>query len=217
MRVREALLMAIDRPSVIEGAWSGLGTGIGSHYTPNDPGYQDMTGVLAYSPEKAKALLAEAGYPNGFSFTIKVPQMAYAPRSAQVMQAMFAEIGVTMNIEPTEFPAKWVQDVMKDRAYEMTIVAHAEPMDIDIYSRDPYYFNYNNPDFNALLKNVQLTADPAEQNKLYGEAQKILAEDVPALYLFVMPKLGVWDKKLKGLWKNEPIPSNVLTNVSWEE
>ena len=66
-------------------------------------------------------------------------------------------------------------------------------------------------------KNVQLTAEPAEQNKLYGEAQKILAEDVPALYLFVMPKLGVWDKKLKGLWKNEPIPSNVLTNVSWEE
>jgi len=216
-RVRQALMMAIDRPTVIEGAWSGLGTAIGSHYTPNDPGYQDMTGVLAYNPEKAKALLAEAGYPNGFSFTIKVPQMAYAPRSAQVMQAMFAEIGVTMNIEPTEFPAKWVQDVMKDRAYEMTIVAHAEPMDIDIYSRDPYYFNYSNPDFNALLKKVQLTADPAEQNKLYGEAQKILAEDVPALYLFVMPKLGVWDKKLKGLWKNEPIPSNVLTNVSWEE
>ena len=216
-RVRQALMMAIDRQTVIDGAWSGLGTAIGSHYTPNDPGYQDMTGVLPYNVEKAKALLTEAGYPNGFTFTIKSPQMAYAPRSAQVMQAMLAEIGVTMNIEPTEFPAKWVQDVMKDRAYEMTIVAHAEPMDIDIYSRDPYYFNYNNPDFNALLKKVQLTADPAEQNKLYGEAQKILAEDVPALYLFVMPKLGVWDKKLKGLWKNEPIPSNVLTNVSWEE
>ncbi|WP_092584309.1 ABC transporter substrate-binding protein [Rhizobium mongolense] len=216
-RVRQALMMAIDRQTVIDGAWSGLGTAIGSHYTPNDPGYQDMTGVLPYNPEKAKALLAEAGYPNGFTFTIKSPQMAYAPRSAQVMQAMFAEIGVTMNIEPTEFPAKWVQDVMKDRAYEMTIVAHAEPMDIDIYSRDPYYFNYKNPVFNDLVKKVQETTDPALQIKINEEAQKILAEDVPALYLFVMPKLGVWDKNLKGLWENEPIPSNVLTDVSWKE
>ncbi|MBY5314217.1 ABC transporter substrate-binding protein [Rhizobium leguminosarum] len=216
-RVRQALMMAIDRKTVIDGAWSGLGTPIGSHYTPNDPGYQDMTGVLPYDVEKAKALLAEAGYPNGFTFTIKSPQMAYAPRSAQVMQAMFAEIGVTMNIEPTEFPAKWVQDIMKDRNFDMTIVAHAEPLDIDIYARDPYYFNYKNPAFNALMKKVQETADPAAQNAIYGEAQKILAEDVPALYLFVMPKLGVWDKKLKGLWENEPIPSNVLSGVSWDE
>lgn len=216
-RVRQALMMAIDRQTVIDGAWSGLGTAIGSHYTPNDPGYQDMTGVLPYNVEKAKALLAEAGYPNGFTFTIKSPQMAYAPRSAQVMQAMFAEIGVTVNIEPTEFPAKWVKDVMTSRDYDMTIVAHAEPMDIDIYSRDPYYFNYKNPAFNDLMKKVQETTDPAEQAKIYGEAQKILAEDVPALYLFVMPKLGVWDKKLKGLWENEPIPSNVLNNVSWDE
>lgn len=216
-RVRQALMMAIDRKTVIEGAWSGLGTPIGSHYTPNDPGYVDLTAKLPYDPEKAKALLAEAGYPDGFSFTIKSPQMAYAPRSAEVMQAMLAEIGVTMTIEPTEFPAKWVQDVMKDRSYQMTIVAHAEPMDIDIYSRDPYYFNYKNPAFNALMKKVQETTDPAEQAKIYAEAQTILADDVPALFLFVMPKLGVWDKKLKGLWENEPIPSNVLTNVSWDE
>ncbi|OWV81252.1 ABC transporter substrate-binding protein [Rhizobium sp. R634] len=216
-RVRQALMMAIDRKTVIDGAWSGLGTPIGSHYTPNDPGYQDMTGVLPYNVEKAKALLAEAGYPNGFTFTIKTPQMAYAPRSAEVMQAMLAEIGVTMNIEPTEFPAKWVQDIMKDRNFDMTIVAHAEPLDIDIYARDPYYFNYKNPDFNALMKKVQETTDPAAQNAIYGQAQKILAEDVPALYLFVMPKLGVWDRKLKGLWENEPIPSNVLSGVSWEE
>jgi len=216
-RVRQALMMAIDRKTVVEGAWSGLGTPIGSHYTPNDPGYVDLTAKLPYDPEKAKALLTEAGYPDGFAFTIKSPQMAYAPRSAEVMQAMLAEIGVTMTIEPTEFPAKWVQDVMKDRAYQMTIVAHAEPMDIDIYSRDPYYFNYKNPDFNALMKKVQETTDPAAQAKIYAEAQTILADDVPALFLFVMPKLGVWDKKLKGLWENEPIPSNVLTNVSWDE
>jgi peptide/nickel transport system substrate-binding protein len=216
-RVRQALMMAVDRTMVVEGAWSGYGTPIGSHYTPNDRGYKDLTGVYAYDIEKAKALLVEAGYPDGFSFTIKAPQMVYAQRSSQILQALFAEIGVTMNIETTEFPAKWVADVLKAADYDMTIVAHAEPMDIDIYARDPYYFNYKNPAFNDVLAKVEATADPAEQDKLYGEAQTILAEDVPALFLFVMPKLGIWDKKLKGLWENEPIPSNVLTEVHWEE
>lgn len=216
-RVRQALMMAVDRNMVIEGAWSGFGTAIGSHYTPNDRGYVDMTGVMPYNVEKAKALLAEAGYPNGFSFTMKAPQMAYAQRSAQILQAMFAEIGVTMTIETTEFPAKWVSDVLKGGNYDMTIVAHAEPMDIDVYARDPYYFNYKNPTFNEIIRNIELTSDTDVQDGLYGDAQKILAEDVPALFLFVMPKLGVWDKKLQGLWQNEPIPSNVLTDVRWED
>lgn len=216
-RVRQALMMAVDRATVIEGAWSGFGTAIGSHYTPNDRGYVDTTNVLPYDAEKAKALLAEAGYPNGLSFTIKAPQMPYAQRTSQVLQAMFAEIGVTMTIETTEFPAKWVSDVLKGANYEMTIVAHAEPMDIDIFARDPYYFNYKNPTFNEIIRNVELTTDPTQQEELYQDAQKILAQDVPALFLFVMPKLGVWDKKLQGLWENEPIPSNVLTDVHWEE
>jgi peptide/nickel transport system substrate-binding protein len=216
-KVRQALMMAVDRATVVEGAWSGYGTPIGSHYTPNDRGYKDLTGTWAYDAAKAKALLAEAGYPNGFTFTIKAPQMAYAQRSSQILQAMFAEIGVTMTIETTEFPAKWVADVLKAADYDMTIVAHAEPMDIDIYARDPYYFNYKNPAFNDLLAKVEATADVAEQDKLYGEAQTILANDVPALFLFVMPKLGIWDAKLKGLWENEPIPSNVLTEVHWDE
>lgn len=216
-RVRQALMMAVDRATLIEGAWSGFGTAIGSHFTPNDPGYTDLTGVLPYDAEKAKALLAQAGYPDGFTFTIKAPQMPYAQRSAQVLQAMFAEIGVTMRIETTEFPAKWVADVLKGANYEMTIVAHAEPMDIDIFSRDPYYFKYRNPTFNEIIKDIELTADPAQREQLYQDAQKILADDVPALFLFVMPKLGVWDKKLQGLWLNEPIPSNVLTDVHWED
>ncbi|MGN7294139.1 ABC transporter substrate-binding protein [Rhizobium sp. SAFR-030] len=216
-RVRQALMMAIDRPSLVEGAWSGFGTSIGSHYTPNDRGYIDLTGTHPYDVEKAKALLAEAGYPDGFAFTMKAPQMAYAQRSSQMLQAMLAEIGVTMTIETTEFPAKWVADVFKGGNFDMTIVAHAEPMDIDIYARDPYYFGYKNPAFNEILKKVEATADASEQETLYGEAQKILADDVPALFLFVMPKLGVWDKKVQGLWENEPIPSNVLSEVHWVE
>jgi peptide/nickel transport system substrate-binding protein len=210
-------MRAVDRNLLIKGVSNGYGTPIGSHYTPNDPGYIDLTGVLPYDPKKAKALLAEAGYPNGFTFSFKTPQMAYASRSAEVLQSMFAEIGVTMNIVPTEFPAKWISEVYKAGDYDMTIVAHAEPMDIGIYARDGYYFHYKNPAFNKVVSDAEHTTDDAARNKLYGEAQRILANDVPALYLYVLPKLGVWNAKLEGLWKNEPIPSNDLTEVHWND
>ena len=215
-RVRQALMMAVDRKALIDGASSGLGQPIGSHYTPNDPGYVDLTGIHPYDPAKARALLAEAGYPNGLSFSFKAPQMSYATRSAEVLQAMFAEIGVTMTIVPTEFPAKWIQDVFKNRDFDMTIVAHAEPLDIAIYARPDYYFDYGNKAFDAAVQKAERATDAMQRDAFYGDAERILAEDVPALYLYVIPKLGVWNAKLKGLWTNEPIPSNDLTDVHWE-
>ncbi|WP_152047477.1 ABC transporter substrate-binding protein [Aureimonas psammosilenae] len=216
-RVRQALMMAVDRMTLIEGAYGGFGQPIGSHYTPNDPGYLDLTATHPFDPEKAKALLAEAGYGNGLSFTIKTPQMAYATRSSELLQAMFAEIGVTLTIEPTEFPARWVADVLKNHDFAMTIVAHAEPMDIAIYARPDYYFGYRNPAFDAAIEKAESAPDEATRLAAYGEAQKLLASDVPALYLFTLPKLGVWNAKLEGFWSNEPIPSNDLSEVRWTE
>ena len=216
-RVRQALMLAVDRKMLIEGAYSGLGTPIGSHFSPTDPGYKDMTGVLPYDLGKAKALLAEAGYPNGFSFTMKTPQMSYASRSSEVLQALLSEIGVKMTIETSEFPAQWIQDVFLGRNFDMTIVAHAEPLDIGIYARDPYYFNYKNPAFDTVIAAAEREVDPAKRAVEYGQAQAILAEDVPALYLFVLPKLGVWNRKVEGLWVDEPIPSNDLTEVHWAD
>ncbi|WAJ30390.1 ABC transporter substrate-binding protein [Antarcticirhabdus aurantiaca] len=216
-RVRQALMMAVDRASLVEGAYSGYGTPIGSHYTPNDPGFRDLTAVHAYDPEKARALLAEAGYPDGFALSIKTPQMAYATRSAEILQAMLAEIGVTLTIVPTEFPAAWVDQVLTRHDFEMTIVAHAEPLDIAIYGRDNYYFGYDDAQFKAAIASAETSLDEEKRLEAYGTAQEILARDVPALFLFVMPKLGVWDARIEGLWHDEPIPANDLTSVSWRE
>ncbi len=217
VRVRQALMMAVDRKALVEGAWSGFGTPIGSHYTPNDPGFVDMTAMLPYDPAKAKALLAQAGYPNGFTISLKTPQMAYLSRSAEVLQAMLADVGVTVKIEPTEFPAKWVQEVFKDKAYDMTIMTHAEPLDLDIYARESYYFNYKSPAFVAAYTAAATAIDPAERTRQIGAAQRQLAQDVPALFLFVMPKLGVWNAKVQGLWESEPVPSNDVTQVRWAD
>lgn len=216
-RVRRALMHAVDRKALIEGAYSGFGQPIGSFFSPNHPAFVDMTNVIPYDPAKAKALLAEAGYGNGLSITIKTPQMAYASRSAELLSAMFAEVGVELKIVPTEFPAKWIEEVFKNKDYDMTIVSHTEPLDIDIFARDNYYFNYKNDRFKALMADISRTTDEKARFAKYAEAQKILAEDVPALFLFQLPKLGVWNAKLKGMWDNAPIPSNDVTDVFWAD
>ena len=217
VRVRRALMMAVDRRALVDAVSSGFGTPIGSHYAPDDPGFLDLTGSLPYDPAKARALLAEAGHPDGLSFTIRVPQMGYATRSAEILQAMFADVGVTMTILPTEFPAAWIADVFKKHDFDMTIVAHAEPLDIAIYARPDYYFGFRNSAFDAAVAAAERAPDPAARNAAYGTAQRILAADVPALYLYAIPKLGVWTAGLRGLWTDEPIPSNDLTEVRWDE
>jgi peptide/nickel transport system substrate-binding protein len=217
VKVRQAMMAAIDRKTVIEGAYSGYGIPIGSHFAPTDRGYVDMTGTIPYDPAKAKALLAEAGYADGFTVTIKAPQMSYTTRASEIMQAMLADVGITLNITPSEFPAKWIDEVFIKRDYDLTIIDHAEPMDIDIYTRPGYYFNYKNPKLNELVAAADKTPDDAERDKLYAEAQAILANDVPALYLFDLPRLNIWDAKLMGLWENEPISQLYVRDAHWAE
>jgi peptide/nickel transport system substrate-binding protein len=213
-RVRRALMHAVDRKTLIEGAYAGFGQPIGTHFSPNHPAFADQTKAVPYDPAKAKALLKEAGQEK-LSLTMKTPQMAYASRSSELLAAMLSEVGVELKIIPTEFPAKWIQEVFTGKDYDMTIVAHAEPLDIDIYGRENYYFNYKNDRFRGLIAEAGRTTDEKERFAKYAEAQKILAEDVPALFLFQLPKLGVWNAKLKGMWENTPIPSNDVTDAYW--
>lgn len=217
IRVRQALMKSIDRKMLIEAAQSGYGTAIGSHFSPASPFYEDLTGEYAYDPEAAKALLAEAGYPDGFEFTFKVPNRTYAQRAAEIMQAYFQQIGVTAKIETSDFPATWIQDVFKDTNYDMTIIGHAEPLDIGIYSRHPYYFNYNSSEFDAVMETVAQASNEEDRAAGYKKAQEIVAKDLPALFLYSWPKLGVWDAKLEGVWENGPVPSNDMTDVRWSE
>ena len=149
--------------------------------------------------------------------TLKTPQMAYATRSSEILQALFAEIGVKVVIVPTEFPAKWVSEVFKGHDFDMTIVAHAEPLDIGIYARPDYYFRLRQQNLRRHAGQGRSHHGPGRPPQLYGDLQRILATDVPALYLFVIPKLGVWNAKLEGLWQNEPIPANDLTEVHWTQ
>jgi peptide/nickel transport system substrate-binding protein len=214
VRVRRALAHAIDRKAIIDGAMSGLATPIGSHFSPLHPAYVDLTGRYPYDPALAKKLLAEAGHAGGLSLTLHLPPPAYARRSGEIVAAYLGQVGVKVSLIPIEFP-QWLDQVFKRKDYDMTIIAHTEPLDIDIYARDDYYFNYRSQPFKDLIAATNRTADAAARNQLYRDAQRLLADDCVNLFLFQLPKLGVWNARLDGLWENSPLQANDVTQVSW--
>ena len=215
VKVRRAIAYAINRQSIIDGAMFGNGTPIGSHFAPHHPAYVDLTDRYAHNPAKAKQLLAEAGYPNGFSATLKLPPPTYARRGGEIIAADLKKVGINLKIIPVEW-GTWIKEIFKAKDYDLTIVSHTEPQDINIYARDKYYFNYKNDRFNAVIKKLNATADATVRNALLGDAQYILSEDAVNGFLFQLAKAGVWNAKLTGLWKNSPVQANDLTAVSWK-
>jgi peptide/nickel transport system substrate-binding protein len=214
-RVRRALTYAVDRKALIE-ALGGYGAPIGSHYVPQDPGYIDLTGVYPYDPAKAKQLLAEAGVKPGTQITVVLPPPSYARRGGEVIAAMWQQVGIDAKLVPTEW-AQWLDQVFKRADYDATVISHTEARDLDIYARAKYYFNYHSPDYDALYQRYATAIKPDEQLALVGDLQRKLTDDAANVFLFALPKLGVWNAKLRGLWHNEPIPANDVTQVFWSD
>lgn len=213
--VRRALAHAIDRKAIIDGAMYGYGQPIGSHFPPQDPDYVDLTGMYPHDVAKARALLAQAGYPNGFEATLKLPPPSYARRSGEIIAAQLAQVGVRVKIENLEW-AQWLDQVFKNKNFDMTVVSHTEPMDYDIYGRD-YYFGYRNAAFNALLEQSRLATDPQQRSALLKAIQRKIADDSVNVFLFEFPKLGVWDAHLQGLWRDSPLQANDVTEAGYDD
>lgn len=214
-KVREAISKAIDRAQVNEGAISGFGTLIGTHFSPNHPAYVDLTGAVKYDPAGAKRLLAEAGYPNGFSVTLRLPPPAYAQRGGEIVAAMLGQVGIKVSIEPVQW-AQWLERVFRQRDYDLTIIAHVEPLDINIYARDGYYFGYVSEAVKAAVARTKSAKTEAERIAAFQETQRLITADHVNVYLFMLPKITVSRAGLKGMWNNWPVPANPLAQLSWE-
>jgi len=214
LRVRRALAYAIDRKALIEGAMSGYGTPIGSHYVPIDPGYIDLTGLYPYDPAKARTLLAAAGVKPGTTLTLTLPPPPYARRGGEIIAAMLQQVGLNVKLIPIEW-AQWLDQVFKRSDFDMTIVAHVEPRDLDIYARPHYYFEYHSAAYDKLYAEYASARSDAEKLTLVKALQRKLAEDEPNVFLFALPKIGVWNAKLHGLWADDPLPVNDVTDVYW--
>lgn len=200
-RVRQAIRYAIDRKALLDTAWAGRGQLIGGMVPPSDPWYEDLTGSYPYDPAKAKDLLAQAGQPS-LTLRLRIPNLPYAVASAQVVKSQLAEVGVTAEIEPLEFPARWLDVVFKRADYDMSIINHVEPRDIaTIFGNPDYYLRYDNPTVRDLLGKADAGTE-AEQVASMKEAAKIISDDAAADFLFLFPNLVVARKGVTGLPKN---------------
>jgi len=215
IKVREALAHALDRKSIIDAAQFGYGTPIGSFFPPGDPAYVDLTSVSNFDPAKSKQLLADAGVKD-LTLSLKLPPAQYARAAGPVIQQEFADIGVKVDITNVEW-ADWLQNVFTNKDYDLTIVSHVEPNDFGAFAKDGYYFNYNSPTYKKIIEDLGNTTDPAKQTELKQAAQKQLANDFAAGFLFELPNITVANKDLKGIWENAPIPASPIAELSWAQ
>ncbi len=210
--VRQAITYAIDKQQIVDGAFFGLGTVIGTHMSPVEGYYVDLN-PYPYDPEKAKELLAEAGYPDGFEIKFELPEpYNIERRTGEVIAQQLAQIGIETDLSVVEW-GTWVQRIFLGGDYDMTIIGHSEPRDINVYGNPDYYYHYDNPDISTLLDEIEATPDEAEQTRLYQEIATTIADDAVNVWVFSPPYLVAARSDVYGFWTDQPTPAVDMTEV----
>lgn len=211
-KVRQAISHAINKDDVLEATFSGYATKIGSNMSPAMGAFykEGLEDYYERDVDKAKELLAEAGYPDGFKTTISISShtQRYAD-IAQVAVENLKEIGIDVEIEVIEWGV-WLERIYQGRDFEMTAIdftGKLSPYDIlnrYISDADNNFMNFKNEEYDEVLKEVISEEDLDKQIELYHRAQEILTEDATAVFLGDYQFIWVMDKNVEG-FKKYPI------------
>jgi peptide/nickel transport system substrate-binding protein len=214
VRVRRALSHAIDRQAFIDGAQEGLGRPIGSHFAPTDLGYLDLTKTYPHDPERAKALLREAGVTTPLNVTLTLPPPQYARKGGEIIAAQLAKVGINAKIENVEW-AQWLSGPFKGN-FDLTVINHVEPLDYATAYADPaYYFGYDSARFRGLVNTLGAVSEMREKARIWRDIQRQLAEDAVNVFIWNPAQVAVFRRGLRGLWNSSPIFANDIAAVSW--
>lgn len=206
IRVRQAISYALDRQGILDMVAGGRGTIIDTNMFSAFTKYYntDLAGTYDYNVEKAKELLAEAGYANGLTFTITVPSnYQYHVDTAQIVVEQLKAVGITAKIQLVEWNS-WLEDVYGNRNYQATIVgldSNLAPRDsVERFQSDASnnFINYNNPDFDATFEKAIASTVDEEKVEYYKELQAYLTYDAASAYIQDPPLLVAVNKKLAG-------------------
>jgi peptide/nickel transport system substrate-binding protein len=204
VKVRQAIAWAVDRKPVMEAAVSGAGTPLmAGPFLPSFwPGLQQP--YYKQDLAKAKQLLAEAGYPNGFKAKLKnTPTYAFLGNAGIVVQEQLKAVGIEFEIISLEWSV-FLRDYMaKDvEAFVSGFSAFTDPhpaLDgMFVTGRQNNFMNYSNPKFDDLWAKAATISDQSERAKLYREAQTILLEDSPMVYLYAANEYEAMQSYVKG-------------------
>jgi peptide/nickel transport system substrate-binding protein len=199
-RVRQALYAAIDRKAWIDGFYFGFAVPIGSHATPNDgePYYADMTSVNTFDPAKARQLLETAGKTSLKLRLAQISAFPYAVRLTDILASQLSDIGVSLDVQPMEFP-RWLQQVFSNaQDYDLTIINHVEERDIGNYGNPKYYWHYDNADVASSLRAADAEPDASKRNASYKQIQQTLADDAANLWVAAPTNLAILTRGFQG-------------------
>ncbi len=205
--VRQALCYAVDPQEVMDMISDGKGTEIGSSMFPAFEKYYmpELNERYNRDVEKAKELLAQAGYPDGFSFTLTVPSN-YQPHvdTAQVIAEQLKEVGVDAQINLVEWES-WLSDVYAGRNYQATVVGvdasaltPSSLLSRFVSDASNNFINYNNPDYDAAYAKAMATTDDAQRTEAIRECERILTESAANVYIQDLPELVALNKRYTG-------------------
>lgn len=206
--VRQALCYAIDRQGIMDMVADGHGTAVGSSIYPAFAKYflPELVDKYPHDVAKAKELLAQAGYPDGFDMTISVPNN-YQPHmdTAEVVAEQLREAGINVTIQPVEW-STWLDTIYNGRQFQATVVGvdaanmTARAM-LERFTSDygKNFINYNNPAYDALFQQAINAQDEATQTDLYKQMETMLADTAANVYIQDLCDLVAMRQDLGGL------------------
>lgn len=214
--VRQAISKAIDKDTIINGIYDGVGLPAESPLAPDVFGYDENVSGLEYNVEEARELLAEAGYEDGFSTTLWTNDNQDRIDTATAVQAQLQEIGIDVQIEQVEWGA-YLEDTAAGE-HDMFILGWTTVTGDADYGMYPLFHSDNfgeagnrtffaTDELDSLLEEARQSSDEDERLDLYSRAQEILVDEAPMLYIHHQEFLLAVSDDVEGLWQH---PTGIL-------
>ena len=198
--------MVVEKQDIIDVAMDGRGAVLHTFMSPAMEFYynEDLEDYYTVNVEEAQALMAEAGYEDGFSIDMKVPNNAQVYiDAAQVLQAQLAQINIDLTLDVIEF-STWLEDVYNGREFETTIIGFTgqlDPYDVLIRMETGYAYNFMNVDiegYNDALEAAITAPSPEDAVEHYNEAQQLLTENAAAVFVMDPERNSVIRSEISG-------------------
>ncbi len=233
-RVRQAISHAINKEEIIQGVILGLGKVATGPFKPGTWAYNSGVKRDSYDPQKARKLLAEAGWKdtdgdgildkNGKPFVFEIitnQGNEIRAKCAEIIQRRLADIGMTVKIRIIEWAA-FIKEFINKRRFDATILGWTIPLDPDLYdvwhssktgAEELNFISYKNDEVDQLLENGRSTFDRKVRKRCYDRIQEILAEEQPYTFLYVPDALPIISYRFRGI---KPAPIGIGYNfIKW--
>ena len=233
-RVRQALSYAIDKQEIIDGVLLGLGQVASGPYKPGSWAHNSDVSLYRYDPQRARALLAEAGWQDSdgdgvldrggkpLAFTIVTNQgNDQRVKAGEIIQRRLSEVGVKVKLRVVEWAA-FLKEFINPGNFDATILGWSGGIDPDVYNvwhssktgpGELNFIAFQNTEVDQLLEAGRRTFDQKERKRFYDRFQEILAEEQPYTFLYVPESLPVVAARFRGI---EPAPAGIMHNfIRW--